>query len=315
MIGIDFSEIKKPKRLNINRYISNYLGFLCRVFNRLKMYKIQNKILILSFHYKIKGSSNSNLIAMIGDKSHKLLQQALGQDIKGNQHSLEKLFNEAEKREIKSKIFDWGKQVYEDYLNNDLYKYLDKGVSGDDLIDIGKLDNFFQLVQKRQSIRKFADGKIPDDIIKKILTCGIHSPSSCNRQSWRYITFTKKLDKQYIAKIRDVSFLENAPLIICVLVDIDVYTSNSQGDVRITPVMDGSATIMNIITACTAAGLASCWVNFVASVGDENMKSFKKYFNISSNYVPISLIAVGKHLSKLQKPAREDISKYWIASY
>ena len=315
MLGINFKMDKRPNKFTIDRYRASYFWFLYRLFNKIKLYRIRDKMFDLNIYYEIKTFNNDNLIAMIGDKSHKLLQQALGQEIEGNQYYLEKLFFEAEKREIKSKIFDWGKQVYNDYLNNDVYKYLDERVANDNSIDIDRLNIFLDILRNRQSIRKFAEGDIPNKVIKKLLTCGIHAPSSCNRQSWKYITFTKKIDKQYIATIRNVKFLENTPLIICVLVDIDVYTSNSQGDVRITPIMDGSAAIINIINGCEAAGLASCWVNFVASVGDENMDSFKEHFSIPINYVPISLVAVGKILKKHPKPLREDLSKYWVASY
>ena len=67
--------------------------------------------------------TDDQLIALIGDKSHKLLQVALGQRIKHNQQYMILLLNEAKKRNLRNSIIDWANKTYNDFLDNKLYDY------------------------------------------------------------------------------------------------------------------------------------------------------------------------------------------------
>ena len=188
---------------------------------------------------------------MVGDKCHKLLQQAIGQNIVSNEYFAKKLLDEVKKRGIKSPIAKWGQNIFDDYKTGQLQKYMEveDDSSSSDELDVEKLDDYLEIITSRKSIRKFLPRKVDTVIINKILSCGIAAPSSCNRQSWRFLTFTEKPDKEYIAKIRNVKFITESPLLIFVLVNMDFYTSNAQGDKRITPIMDGCTAMMNILNA------------------------------------------------------------------
>lgn len=296
--------------------IFKILNISKRVFNKLNIEELRNKTERLEIRFQILKASNDNIVAMVGDKCHKLLQQAIGQQIVSNEFYVRKLLQEVNKREIDSPIVRWGQNIYDDYIAGNLYKHIE--VEDDHLnnktIDLDRLNDFIEITRSRQSIRKYLPDKIDIEAINKIISCGIEAPSSCNRQSWRFLTITEKPDKEYLAKIRNVKFIAEAPLVICVMVNMEFYTSNAQGDKRITPIMDACAAMMNILNACTASGLGSCWVNFIASVGIENINAFKKKFNIPNKYVPISLITTGYHKYKIKKPSRNNINHYWINS-
>lgn len=300
---------------SINKCICKIINILKRIFNKTKLYNLRNKFEKLEINYIIEGSSDDGITAMVGDRCHKLLQQALGQKIISNEYFVIKLLKESKERNLINPIIKWGQSIYDDYLKNNLYKHVHKTDEITELnnkLDLECLQEYKTIVHNRKSIRKYYPDKIDQNVLEDIISCGIQSPSSCNRQSWRFILFKDKIDKEYIAKMRNIKFLENVPVILCVLVNMEVYTTNAQGDRRITPIMDASAAMMNIINACTAVGLGSCWVNFIASVGEKNVITFKEKFNIPKQYTPVSLISIGYHNTKIKKPLRNELSYYWL---
>jgi len=316
MKGINLYKNTYKREQIFNTIICRWLNISRRIFNKLNFERLRDKTERLEISFQISGSNNDNLVAMVGDKCHKLLQQAIGQNIVSNEYFVNKLLKEINKRGINSPIAKWGQNIYNDYQSGQLHKYME--VEDDhfnnNTLDINRLDKYLEIVSSRKSIRKFLPKKIDKEVINKIISSGIAAPSSCNRQSWRFLTFTERHDKEYIAKIRNIKFITETPLLIFVLVNMDFYTSNAQGDKRITPIMDGCTAMMNILNACAACGLGSCWINFIASVGSENIEAFKKKFNIPPQYVPISLIAAGYHEYKIKKPLRNTIEDYIINS-
>ena len=57
------------------------------------------------------------------------------------------------------------------------------------------------IIFKRQSIRKFTDEKVSDELIENLLKAGMQAPSSCNSQPWEFIIVSKSEDKQAISKM------------------------------------------------------------------------------------------------------------------
>ena len=57
------------------------------------------------------------------------------------------------------------------------------------------------IIFKRQSIRKFKDEKVPDELIENLLKAGMQAPSSCNSQPWEFIVVSKSEDKIAISEM------------------------------------------------------------------------------------------------------------------
>ncbi|USS41543.1 nitroreductase family protein [Thermococcus aggregans] len=111
--------------------------------------------------------------------------------------------------------------------------------------------DFFEVVKKRRSIRKYQDRKVPREYVEKILEAAFYSPSSRNRRPWHFVVVD---DKELIKKLANtrqaLRFLETAPLAIVVC-----------GDERISSawVFDASIAAEHIQLAATALGLGACW--------------------------------------------------------
>ena len=57
------------------------------------------------------------------------------------------------------------------------------------------------LIFKRQSIRKYTDEKVSDEIIENLLKAGMQAPSSCNAQPWEFVVVSEPEDKRAISKM------------------------------------------------------------------------------------------------------------------
>ncbi len=110
---------------------------------------------------------------------------------------------------------------------------------------------FFEVVKKRRSIRKYQEGKVPKEYVERILEAAFYSPSSMNRRPWHFVVVD---DREIIQKLantrRALRFLETVPLAIVVCGDENISHSW---------VFDASIAAEHIQLAATALGLGACW--------------------------------------------------------
>ncbi len=114
--------------------------------------------------------------------------------------------------------------------------------------------NLQEILQKRRSIRKFADQKVEQELVDKLLEATLTAPSSRNSRSTHLIVISCAEKIERIASMRDYgsAFVAGAPLFILVAGD-KTATDLWQVNCSI------SATILQL--AATDLGLASCWVH------------------------------------------------------
>ena len=51
---------------------------------------------------------------------------------------------------------------------------------------------FYEVINKRRSIRQFEDREIPREILERILDAGLKAPSSNHQRRWELVTLTDK---------------------------------------------------------------------------------------------------------------------------
>lgn len=59
---------------------------------------------------------------------------------------------------------------------------------------------FYEVIEKRRSIRQFEDKAIPTDMLKRILAAGLQAPSSNHQRQWQLVTLTDKAVIRELAK-------------------------------------------------------------------------------------------------------------------
>ena len=67
--------------------------------------------------------------------------------------------------------------------------------------------NFFELINKRRSVRKFSDDEVPEVVMRKCLKASILAANSSNLQPWEFYWIRNKKKKQLVVK---ACFSQNA---------------------------------------------------------------------------------------------------------
>ena len=60
---------------------------------------------------------------------------------------------------------------------------------------------FYEVIEKRHSIREFQDKPIQRDVLERILNAGLKAPSSNHQRQWELLTITDKDTIKAVAKI------------------------------------------------------------------------------------------------------------------
>lgn len=143
------------------------------------------------------------------------------------------------------------------------------------------MNEMIKIIKKRRSVRKFEPKPVPEEIIKDILDCARMAPTAINIQPWLFGAVTDPGLKQQIADITDHGkFIKDCAVCFA------VFTDSSQKYF----LEDGCAATENILLACTAHGIGSCWV---AGHGKAYVGSIGKLLNVPHPYTLIALIAAG----------------------
>ena len=72
---------------------------------------------------------------------------------------------------------------------------------------------FYEVIEKRRSIRQFEDREIPKETLERILTAGLKAPSSNHQRRWELVTLTDKALIRELAQslgvFRKIGFLDD----------------------------------------------------------------------------------------------------------
>jgi len=166
-----------------------------------------------------------------------------------------------------------------------------------------------QAIIDRRSVREW-EAEPPD--IKEIIECinlAKWAPSSCNRQVWKFLIVDKDKDKELLNIFTHQSFFRKAPLVVVLLVDITDYHK----DIKHYAYLDTGAVIQNLLLSFHCKALGACWIGIKH---DKNYQSyadkFRDHFHLEGNFIPVSLIPVGRYSEIPKAPPRKNIDEILI---
>lgn len=114
--------------------------------------------------------------------------------------------------------------------------------------------DFFELVKRRRSLRKFSERRVEPHTVEKILEAALTAPSSRNSRSTRFLVVEDRDLIKHASYMRDYgsAFMAEAPVVVFVM-----------GDKRATDLwLDNAAISATFVQlAAEAEGLGSCWVH------------------------------------------------------
>ncbi|MDY0222252.1 MAG: nitroreductase family protein [Desulfobacterium sp.] len=148
---------------------------------------------------------------------------------------------------------------------------------------------FFDLIQKRRSIRKFKPVPVEREKINRLIETALRSPSSRGFNPWRFVVVDQPstLAGLSLAKPHSAAFLKDAPLAIVVVGDPQT------SDVWIEDCSIASAMIH---LGAQALGLGSCWIQIRRRDHDKTKSSdqyVKELLSIPDNLAVESILAIG----------------------
>lgn len=136
-------------------------------------------------------------------------------------------------------------------------------------------------IKQRRSIRRFLPKPVPDEVIQDILECARTAPSGHNAQPWLIGAVSDSARKNLIADlVINGRFIGQCAVCFAVFAE---RVSNYWLE-------DGCSATMNIITASTLHGIATCWV---AGAGKSYGRDVADLLAVPRNYELVSLVAAG----------------------
>jgi nitroreductase len=143
-----------------------------------------------------------------------------------------------------------------------------------------------QAILTRRSIRKFKETTVSDDVIEKIVDCGLAAPSARDKQPWHLIVVKNRETLKAIQKVHpSAKMLDKAAFAVVVCGDSTI--ESEMGYIA----LNCAAMTQNMLVAANALGLGSVWLGLFARKDRE--EGVRKVFNLPSHIIPVSIAAIG----------------------
>ncbi len=163
------------------------------------------------------------------------------------------------------------------------------------------MDNFYELIKSRRSMRKFTDKELTQEEVVNLLKAALMAPTSKRSNPWQFIAIDDKetLEKLSHCKEHGAAFVADATLAIVVT-----------ADPLASAVWIEDASIASIMIQLQAEdlGLGSCWVQvrerFTAQ-GEPSNDYVHEILEIPLQLQVVSIIAIG-HKGMERKPFNEE---------
>lgn len=162
---------------------------------------------------------------------------------------------------------------------------------------------------ERRSCKKFKSEQIKKEELDLILQAGMNAPTGKGMQSPIILVLQ---DKEKIEKLReinkkilgrDVDPFYNAPTVLVVMADKNMFTY----------VEDGSLVLGNMMNAAFSLGVGSCWIHRAKEEFESpEGKALLKEWNISENYLGVGHCILGYADMEYPepKPRKKDYVRY-----
>lgn len=146
--------------------------------------------------------------------------------------------------------------------------------------------DFFEVIEKRYSVRGYKDQEVEKEKLDKILEAARLAPTGVNKQPFKIFVIDTKLHKEELSKIYKQPWFTQAPIVLCIAADKTAswtrpWDGKNIADIDATIVMD------HIILAATALDLGTCYI--AAFKKNEAIK----FLNLEENYEPLLFTPIG----------------------
>jgi len=144
---------------------------------------------------------------------------------------------------------------------------------------------FYDVVRKRRSIRRYKPDPVEEDKLTRVLEAGRLAPSAANRQPWHFIVVRDPKVREALRAAYDRDWFVNAPVIIVVCADPTKAWVRADGEEYWK--VDAAIAMEHIVLAATNEGLGTCWI---AAFNEE---AVRKVLNIPKHVRVVAMTPLG----------------------
>lgn len=151
--------------------------------------------------------------------------------------------------------------------------------------------NFFEIINKRASVRSFEPAKITDEEILQICDAGRKAPSAYNRQPWEFIVIQDRDILEQLSAIQ--SCVNQVDTVICVVVDAEKCDYWKEA---------GAISSENMFLAIVALGYSSLYM-----AGPE-VNNASGILNIPKHLKLVTLLPIGLDNNNVQQDSKKPLN-------
>lgn len=148
--------------------------------------------------------------------------------------------------------------------------------------------DFWELIEKRQSVRSFLDKKIEEEKLLKIFEAANRSPSACNFQSYKIYSIEDQKIRSEIQKtsIYNQGFIAQAPIVLVFVTSLDEIKKLGERS-EFYAQIDATIACYQAWLAAVDLGLSGVWV------GAFNERELAKVLKLKKEEKPIVILPLG----------------------
>ena len=142
----------------------------------------------------------------------------------------------------------------------------------------GKKQELVALMKERHSNRRFDKKEVEPELIKELLDCVKHCPSSCDRHGVRIRHITQRNDKDLLdgLLVGGTGWVYRAPHVFMLWADKLAYKADGGREYDYNSYLDAGVMIQQLSLMATAQGLHCAYIN--PNIRDENKEFFNERF-------------------------------------
>jgi len=163
---------------------------------------------------------------------------------------------------------------------------------------------FFEVVDKRRSIRAFTNKPVEPERLQAILEAANRAPSAGNLQAYEIYVVTRRVTLRALADASlGQEFVAHAPiaLVFCAHPARSSGKYGRRGE-SLYSIQDGTIACAHAHLAATALGLASVWVGAF----DEN--AVRKALGLGDDLLPVAILPIGHPGERAEATTRRPLA-------
>ena len=168
--------------------------------------------------------------------------------------------------------------------------------------------DFSELVQKRQSDRKYASRPVERDLVVKCLEAARLAPSACNSQPWKFVVVD---DRELVRQVGEAAagmgmngFAREVPVIVAVVLEKMNLTARIGSVIKDKEysLLDVGIAVEHFCLQAAELGLGTCIMGWF------NEKKVKELLGIRGKRVPL-LVSLGYPAGENRKKIRKSMDE------